>query len=278
MSTSGAGLTLRPLEGAAEFAACVSLQEHTWGPGFAERVPESILRIAQETGGIASGAFDADGRLIGFVFGITGWVDGAPIHWSDMLAVVPDERNRGIGIELKLHQRNVLLERGVTTVAWTFDPLEARNAHLNLSRLGAVAQEYRRDAYTGSDSPLHAGIGTDRLVARWLLDSPRVAGRTSGSTAPPSHADIESVPLLNPSLPGDLPACAAPVTLPDVPAIRIAVPADIQMLRDRDVRLAQRWRANTRASFEAAFEAGFVARELVRAGAVGWYLLERRGA
>ena len=132
---------IRPLGGRAEREACVALQERVWGDAFADRVPASVLMIALETGGVASGAF-LDGRLVGFVFGITGLREGRPIHWSDMLAVAPEHRGEGIGHRLKLHQRALLLERGVETVRWTFDPLEARNAHINLRRLGAVAGEY----------------------------------------------------------------------------------------------------------------------------------------
>lgn len=270
-------LEIRPLEGKGEYDACVALQERTWGRNFIERVPPTILRIAQVTGGIASGAFDGAGRLLGFVFGITGWVDGEPLHWSDMLAVVPEARNGGVGVALKLHQRDLLLERGVTRVHWTFDPLEARNAHVNLSRLGAVAGIYRRDYYEGSDSPLHAGIGTDRFIVTWFIASDRVTDRLSGATGPPAMDEVLRAPVLNPVIATDPPRCAPPGAMPDAARLRIAVPADIQALRDRDAGLATEWRQCTRAAFELALSRGFEARELVRDGNVGWYLLEPGG-
>ncbi len=238
-------LVFRPLEGLAEREACVALQERVWGESFADRVPASVLMIALETGGIASGAFLA-GELVGFVFGITGLRDGRPTHWSDMLAVAPEHRGEGIGYRLKLHQRAQLLERGVETVRWTFDPLEARNAHINLRRLGAVAREYRRDAYGASDSPLHAGIGTDRLVAEWPIASARVAARLAG------HVD---------------PAEAG--------AKRIAVPVDLQALKRDDLAAAVVWRKEVRAAFEAAFAEGYVAVDFERSGDGARYVLAR---
>lgn len=254
-------ITIRPLAGRAEREACVALQERVWGQNFSERVPASVLMIALETGGVASGAFDGD-RLVGFVFGITGLEGDRPIHWSDMLAVDAEYRDRGLGYRLKAHQRERLLELGVETVRWTFDPLEAGNAHLNLRRLGAVAREYRRDVYGRSDSPLHAGIGTDRLVAEWQTASDRVAARMSGGS--PSAVDGPDM-VLNPPLPaGDIPRPSATITEPAGPAVGIAVPADIQALKKADLVTAAAWRKNVRAAFERAFEAGYTAVDLDR--------------
>ncbi|NIP80037.1 MAG: GNAT family N-acetyltransferase, partial [Gemmatimonadetes bacterium] len=182
--------------------ACAALQEVIWGQSFADRVPPSMLLVAQETGGIASGAFDGD-RLVGFVFGITGVRDGGPVHWSDMLAVHPSHRGRGLGVRLKLHQRERLLERGVETALWTFDPLESRNAHLNFRLLGGRSREYRRDVYGSSDSPLHAGIGTDRLIVEWAMASERVRSRLEDRGAP-EPAAVEG-PVLNPPAIAGLP-------------------------------------------------------------------------
>ncbi|TVP76623.1 MAG: GNAT family N-acetyltransferase, partial [Gemmatimonadales bacterium] len=152
---------IRPLAGRAEMEACVVLQEAVWGAGFRERVPAAILGVARRLGGVVTGAFRGD-ELVGFVFGLTGIREGRPVHWSDMLAVRAEARGRGLGIALKEAQRDELLSRGVRVMEWTFDPLVARNAHLNLNRLGAAGVEYVVDAYGDSDSPLHRGIGTDR--------------------------------------------------------------------------------------------------------------------
>lgn len=257
-------LLIRPLEGNAEYRACVALQRLTWGEGFSEEVPPAILMAAQEVGGVTSGAFDGD-RLVGFVFGITGVRDGRPVHWSDMLAVHPDYRRQGLGVQLKLHQREVLLERGVETVLWTFDPLEAGNARLNLSRLGAIARTYRRDLYGDTGSALHAGIGTDRLIAEWPIASERVRRRLAGADSSPDREEAAALPPLDSA---DRPG--------DAPRVRVPVPADIQTLKARDPDVAREWRMKVRAGLETAFSAGYTAVEVVpMAEGRSAYLLER---
>lgn len=256
-------LVIRPLRGQAEYAACVALQRRTWGESFGELVPPSLLMVAQEMGGIASGAFDGD-RLVGFVFGISGTREGTPAHWSDMLAVEPAYQGRGLGRLLKLHQRERLLELGIGRMLWTFDPLVARNAHLNLSRLGAIARTYKRDVYGDSDSPLHAGIGTDRLVAEWDLDAPRVRERLGGATTPlgPRDAPLLAEPRTGAGLPA--PGLFAPA--PGAEAVRVPVPSDIQAVKEADLGLAREWRAAVREALEWAFGDGLVAVALHRMG------------
>lgn len=265
-------LVIRPLSGLKEREACVALQERVWGPGFNDRVPASVLMITQETGGVASGAFDGD-RLVGFVFGITGIRDGRPIHWSDMLAVAPSHRGRGIGLRLKLHQRDRLLSAGVHTVRWTFDPLEAGNACLNLRRLGATAAEYRRDAYGRSDSPLHAGIGTDRLVAEWAIASDRVTERLR--TGPPRDPARGEAVLNPPVVAGETPRPSSTIVKPASETVRVAVPADIQALKRADLATAVEWRKNVRAALEYALEAGYTAVDLEPGEPVACYVLAR---
>jgi predicted GNAT superfamily acetyltransferase len=267
-------IEIRPLAGGAERRECVRLQAAIWGAGFADQVPPSILMIAQETGGVASGAFAGD-VLVGFVFGITGLRDGRLVHWSDMLAVRPDHRHHGLGVRLKLHQRDLLLPLGVEVVLWTFDPLVSRNAHLNLRRLGAVARDYRRDLYGHPTSPLHAGIGTDRLLVEWWIAGDRVRQRllqaTGAAAAPPAEA-----PLLNPHVVES--GVARPGRAVDAPTgdtVAIAIPGDLDAVRDHDMALAGAWRRNVRSAFELAFAAGYVAVDLVRGDPCSRYVLTR---
>ena len=151
-------------------------------------MPATILYVAQKVGGITAGAFDGD-TLVGFVFGICGAESGEIIHWSDMLAVRAAYRNRGIGERLKRFQRETLLKRGVTRIYWSFDPFQAKNAHINFNRLGVYAREYVVDMYGDTASPLHAH-GTDRLIATWNLQAQRhpVLPIEQRITIP-SHAD-----------------------------------------------------------------------------------------
>jgi predicted GNAT superfamily acetyltransferase len=264
---------LRPLATLEEREACVALQEETWGHNFRDRVPGSILMVAGEIGGVVSGAFE-DGRLVGFVFGLTGVRDGRLVHWSDMLAVRDSHRGRGLGLALKLHQRERLLAAGVETVLWTFDPLESRNAHLNLRRLGAIAKTYHRDLYGPPDSPLHAGIGTDRLLAEWPIASDRVRRRLDGVP----DDGMDGAPLLNPARAGDpFPRPSTGVRAPAGDAVRVAFPRDIQRLKVGDGDLARAWRLNVREALERSFAAGYVATDVAAGGETSEYLLVNPG-
>jgi predicted GNAT superfamily acetyltransferase len=259
-----------------DFEACLALQEHTWGPGFNERVPRAILRTAQRLGGVAAGAFTTAGRLDGFIFGMTGWRDAAPIHWSDMLAVRPEARDRGLGEALKRYQRDVLLGRGVVDVEWTFEPLESRNAHINFGRLGVVARQYVRDYYGGSDSPLHEGLGTDRLVVHWRLDDRRVEDRLAGRSSPPTLADVRDVAVINPvRMVEGIIACDDARTDLDADRLLLAIPASVQRVRAADPVLVTRWRAVVRAGFEGYLRRGWQVADVVRGGEWSAYVLER---
>lgn len=267
---------LRPLRTDEELRACVALQKETWGERFTELIPATLLRAAQRAGGVAAGAFDPAGRLGGFVFGLTGFEDGRRVHWSDMLAVREALRNQGVGERLKRYQRELLLPFGVETVYWSFDPLESRNAYLNFARLGATAREYCRDLYGDSDSPLHRGIGTDRLIAAWRIGSTRVRRRLAGHDRPPGPQELAALPLCNETRSGPAGITSAEPDLSlEAPRIRLAVPAGIQELKARAPALAAEWRQKTRAAFEAFLGRGYEAVEVVREGERSCYVLER---
>ncbi|MBL8982808.1 MAG: hypothetical protein JNL26_11530, partial [Gemmatimonadetes bacterium] len=188
-------ITIRELAVLEEYQECVALQEATWGDGFSERVPSAILRVSQKIGGVTAGAFDASGRMLGFVFGMTGIRGGRLAHWSDMLAVREDARGHHIGEQLKQYQRDRCVALGVEVMYWTFDPLVARNAHLNLNKLGARASEYAEDMYgSNTGSTLHGAVPTDRFVAEWDLTRPFVPANGADLPAP---GDL-SLPLVNP--------------------------------------------------------------------------------
>ena len=143
-----ADIVIRPLASLAEYQACVALQAAVWGPAYEETVPASLLQVVQHVGGVAIGAFAATGALVGFVFGLTGVDKGEIVHWSHALGVREAVRNRGIGRMLKEHQRATLAQRGIASMYWTFDPLVAKNAHLNLNKLGATVYRPKGSAAT----------------------------------------------------------------------------------------------------------------------------------
>ena len=286
------GVTIRPFAKIEEYHACVALQEDTWGHGFSERVSPAILKVGQLLGGVSAGAYNAHGDLVGFVFGLTGQRDGEVVHWSDMLAVRPGQRDGGLGGRLKAYQREDVLSRGVEKMFWTFDPLQSRNAHLNISRLGAVVREYVCDMYGDTDSPLHRGIGTDRMIALWLLKSPRVERRVAamlsrpggagGQAAPASPAvappaiTLESAPLaLGADSSGAHPRPGEPNTGLGNEAVRVVIPSDVGALMADDLPLAVEWRGATRAAFDHYIGEGYEVRDFERGDPVSTYLLVR---
>jgi predicted GNAT superfamily acetyltransferase len=244
-------IVIRDLEGMDEYRAAFVFQDEIWGPGFTEGVPASLQKVAQWVGGVAAGAFDGD-ELVGFAFGITGPRNGELVHWSDILAVRSGIRDGGIGRRLKWHQRERAMAAGAREMQWTWDPLEARNGWLNLERLGAYADTYIEEMYGSSTSPLHVGVGTDRLVARWVLDDPRVEA-ASEQGVPPARRWPASEPVIAFDPEGD--AAPDPAALrPPRPGheYRVPVPSDLQTLKSAEPEAARMWRAATRAALRAA--------------------------
>jgi predicted GNAT superfamily acetyltransferase len=168
-------MIIRALRSIAEFRRVIALEQEIWGYSDAEdAVGTPMFVVTVKRGGILLGACDGD-RLIGFVYSIAGLRHGRPMQWSHMLGVLPAYRATGIGRALKLEQRRISLDMGLDLMEWTYDPLVAANAHLNVRRLGVVVEEYALNVYGDSNSPLHRGTPTDRFVAQWWMRSPRVA-------------------------------------------------------------------------------------------------------
>jgi len=214
---------IRPCEGLDELEACVQLQVETWGYDENETIPRKTFLLAQKIGGQVIGAFETGNRekgvggreqgtgtgensgdrpveledgkvaaskpetLVGFAMSLPGIKtesgQACPYLHSHMLAVRESHRNRGLGVQLKRKQRDEALSRGIRHIEWTFDPLEIKNAFLNIHRLGAIARAYRPDFYGVSSSRLQSGLPTDRLLAEWELESSRVDGALNGRPA-----------------------------------------------------------------------------------------------
>jgi len=166
----------------ADYERCVELQLAVWGYSDGDLIPKRVFIVANAIGGQVIGAFDRD-VMVGFAMALPGVRDGKPYLHSHMLAVLPEYRNAGLGRRLKMAQREDALARGVDLMEWTFDPLEIKNAHLNIARLGAIARRYMPDFYGPSTSPLQGGLPTDRLVAEWWLRSDRVRRALGEGTA-----------------------------------------------------------------------------------------------
>ncbi len=176
--------TIRPLTTLEDFQQCVEIQGAVWGYEDNDIVPRRMFLLARKIGGQVIGAFAATApeRLIGFAMALPAYRDGQVYLHSHMLAVLQEYRNAGIGRRLKLAQRDDAIARGIERMEWTYDPLEIKNAYLNIARLGAISRRYQADFYGPSSSPLQGGLPTDRLYAEWWLRSPRVEAALRGES------------------------------------------------------------------------------------------------
>ena len=234
-------IEVRHCHSLAEYEECVRLELSTWGEAIA--VPIPIFVVAHHTGGQILGAFHGS-RLIGFTMAMAGVRPGQQFLHSHMTAVLPEFQNVGVGRRLKLFQREDALRRGFQLVEWTFDPLELKNAYFNLARLGAVVRRYIPDCYGVTESPLHGGLPTDRLVAEWWLDCNRV----------------------NSVLAGKLPSVSS--------AERIAVPSDIGELKAGNRTAAARAQDEIREQFQRWFSKDYVVTCIESRGVTTDYILE----
>jgi predicted GNAT superfamily acetyltransferase len=261
--------------------AVVGIQEEVWGKD-SEVVPASLLVTSIKRGGILLGAY-LDDTLTGFVWSLPGWRESEPTHWSHMLGVVPGARGKRIGEQLKWAQRERALEQGVALIEWTFDPLQALNAHLNLSRLGSVAGHYLVDAYGSMFGPLHRGTPTDRLIAEWWIKRPHVVRRKDRADAASGLSarsrDVRDAPaVLSVSEESGWEVCGPVRTDLDDPRVMVPIPARFGDMQSSATDLALGWRSATRTAFQTYFSRGYVAVDffLNRERGGGAYLLSRR--
>ncbi len=183
-------ITTRPCTTLEQLEECVRIQSDVWNFADAELVPADVFVVAQKTGGQVMGAFDGE-RQVGFTLAFMA-AHGQQLYLhSHFAAVLPEYQGGGVGRLLKLAQRDDALRRGIKTIEWTFDPLALMNAHFNLNRLGAIIRHYVPNVYGVTSSPLHGNIPTDRFVAEWWLESPRVVARSEARTPPPEVIDAK---------------------------------------------------------------------------------------
>lgn len=236
-----------------EFEACVRVQRCVWGDELA--VPATMIIAIHHAGGQVLGAF-YDEKLVGCVVAFCGMhqvparsgsaqrVEALFLH-SHIAAVLPEFRDRGIGRNLKLFQRQDALKRSIDLIQWTFDPLELKNAHFNLVRLGAVARRYVPNCYGITASALHGGLPTDRLVAEWWLACDRVKSILADDPIPWKSK-----------------------------VVRVPVPADISERKSSDSGLALRVQSEARELFQNWMARGYAVTGVERRGAMVDYLLE----
>jgi predicted GNAT superfamily acetyltransferase len=191
--SSHENIEIRHLSNLEQFERCVVLQLEVWGYSDGDVIPRRVFIVAQRIGGQVLGAFDGE-TIVGFAMSLPGFRNGRSYLHSHMLAVLPEYRNAGLGRRLKLAQREDALARGFDLMEWTYDPLEIKNAHLNIARLGAISRRYQPDFYGSSSSPLQGGLPTDRLYAEWWLRSPRVVELLRGEAQQEEIVERVTVP------------------------------------------------------------------------------------
>ena len=248
------GFVYRAITSAEDATACAALQSEIWGSAF-DAVPGSLMRIVTSIGGLAIGAFEPSGELVGFVFSLVGMQGGEPIHWSHMLGVRESARGAGVGRHLKELQSEELARRGIRRMLWTFDPLQARNAHLNFNRLGVRVIDYVENMYGITASPLHHGLPTDRIVV--MLPTASAGSRERRPRTPSRNGTngTNAIPVLTPfPRTGDLTVDIADTS---VPSILIEIPTDLQHVIAKTPDVASTWRFATRASFLQALRRGY---------------------
>jgi predicted GNAT superfamily acetyltransferase len=275
--------TLRILESAEELLAVEDLQRIVWPGSEADLVPMHLLITAAHNGGLVIGAYQPAGersgseQLVGFVFGFPGLYHTSdvprPKHSSHMLGVHPDHRDRGLGFALKRAQWQMVRHQGLDRITWTYDPLLSRNAQLNIAKLGAVCNTYRREVYGEMRDELNAGLPSDRFEIDWWINTERVYRRLSrkarlqldlahflaggAEIVNPTHIDERGFlfPAENRENPGT----------PDGEAslLLVEIPADYPSMRASDHELAFRWRVHARSVFEDLFARGYLVTDFV---------------
>lgn len=276
-------LRFRDLHSADEFRQVMDLEAQVWGfTDLNDMVTLPVFTITVKRGAILIGAYDQTDRMVGFVYSIVGMKPGQVLQWSHMLGVLPEYRNSGLGRALKLAQRDRALAQGYELIEWTYDPLQAMNAHLNFTKLGVVAEEYHRNVYGESTSVLHKGTPTDRLVAQWWIARPHVARRvTPGELIPVTTHEIADATPINTTHPAQAWLANSDIFLArDDRRLTLEIPMGFTDMQREAPALALDWRMQTREIFETYFTRGYrvVDFYLDRPHRRGRYLLAKKDA
>jgi len=251
-------ITIRELTTLEDCRAVAALEKEVWGYTDSEDVvPPPVLIVSIKRGGILLGGFDEAGRLKGFVYSIPAIKNGRLTQWSHMLGVTRDARHSGLGLRLKLAQRDRARQMGIDLIEWTVDPLQVVNASLNFTRLGVVVEEYEENIYGDSSSPLHQGSPTDRFVAEWHITAPHVERRIAAAGLVARDQSVAESPIINASLPGTpLRPGKARLSLSDR-RVLVEIPAGFTEIQSADPALASEWRLSTREIFQTYFGRGY---------------------
>jgi predicted GNAT superfamily acetyltransferase len=272
---------IRVLESPEDMTAVEALQRVVWPGSETDVVPAHMLITAVHNGGLLVGAF-ADEQLVGFVFGFPGiefTPDGPrPKHCSHMMGIHPNQRDSGIGFALKRAQWQMVRHQGLDHITWTYDPLLSRNAYLNIAKLGAVCNTYRRSEYGDMRDGLNAGLPSDRFLVDWWINTRRVDRRLSKRARRPLKLDDFSKAELHPLYSLQLRADQLPRPPEHFSPLNgnltlAEIPSDFSLVKDADFSLARDWRFFTREVFETAFSAGYIVTDFIYDQLRSFYVL-----
>ncbi len=255
----------------AEVEEWQTIDSAVWPGTLLETMPAHLLVTYQRYGGLLLAARDDAEKMIGILLGFPGLKDNQVIHCSHLLGVLPAWRGRDVGFHLKSKQRDFVLTQGLNLVVWTFDPLEARNARLNIARLGGIVRDYSPNLYGVGRDGLNQGLETDRFTISWHIRHPSVAARLAGHTPAPLPAALlaAGIPLLTRtevrggSIP--FPTLEDVSTRTEAPLALVEAPSDFQAIKSADPGAAQAWRVGLRAVFPALFARGYAVLHALRA-------------
>jgi predicted GNAT superfamily acetyltransferase len=243
----------------ADFDACVRLQREVWRLADVEITSAIQLIATTWAGGLVHLAETADGGAVGFAYAFPALRGGVPHLHSDMLAVRPEQQKRGLGLKLKWAQRADALKAGVTVITWTYDPLQALNANLNLRRLGAIGIEFALNFYGVTTSDLHHGLPTDRLVVRWDLNAPRVQRLAQGAELPRT-VPAPALPRINDvKWQAGWPVSSDPRLDLEAPELVLEIPPEWNVLCQAAPRVAAGWQEKVGRAFQAYLGRGWMA-------------------
>ena len=257
-----------------EYRECERLQMEVWGN---VGVGSEVLNVTQKYGGVVLGAL-AKGKLLGFLYAFLGRYQGRVVHWSHMMAIEKRHRDKGLGFRMKLAHRKLALQEGIKSVCWTYDPLQSRNAALNIARLGARVEEYLPDCYGRFPSVLEKGLPSDRFVVNWQIGSAHVAHRLRGYWLRHATLDLPRINETRRNKEGFIVNRGISFSFA-APRLLLEIPANTDEMRVRALKLAGQWRLETRRMFQRAFESGCRVVDFVTTGIGGdrraFYVLSR---
>ena len=252
---------IRLLKSHEDFLACERIQKAVWG---ALAASTELLSVTQKYGGVVLGAA-VEGRIVGFLYAFLARRHGRLVHWSHMMAVEAQYRDHGLGFRMKLAHRRLALGQGLSCVSWTYDPLQSRNAFLNIGRLGGRANEYVPDCYGPFPSRIEKGLPSDRLVVDWRISSAAVERRLREGARPPANLATPRINTTRFDARGFLENRSIALRLAH-PQLLVEIPPNTDMMRAKALDLARRWRAETRRIFRHYLSAGYQAEDFIPPG------------